>query len=343
MSDAAKPRLKVSREGVVLIKSFEGFRPYAVHAHPGWKIGYGHTASAREGATVTEAEAELLLQYDLAPVVKILNDEVAAPLNQHQFDALASFGLSIGAERLRASEVMRRLNAGLGDPAEALMDTPAAIAKDAGLHRRAAERALFNADPGQPNRLADLMIAPVAHAPASTSPADARAAAVAALLGETDGLAPFPASAEPDATGEDWTTPLEADPSGPETHAPTTSPAPPAIPATPPPTPETLKPATPSTPVDDATAAAVVQPVTRHEIVDSRSQRFDWSETGMYIIMGVLGLIACAFAAAATRLTLLRPSPGGESGAIAWALAIIGVMCVGVSAWNLYTLWGRRP
>ena len=30
MSDATTPRLKVSREGVVLIKSFEGFRPRAV-------------------------------------------------------------------------------------------------------------------------------------------------------------------------------------------------------------------------------------------------------------------------------------------------------------------------
>ena len=32
-----------------------------------WVIGYGHTASAREGLTIAEADAELLLQYDLLP------------------------------------------------------------------------------------------------------------------------------------------------------------------------------------------------------------------------------------------------------------------------------------
>ena len=75
MSDATSRRLKVSREGVVLIKSFEGFRPRAVRDEDGrWAIGYGHTASAREGLTVSEADAELLLQYDLLPVVKALNE-----------------------------------------------------------------------------------------------------------------------------------------------------------------------------------------------------------------------------------------------------------------------------
>lgn len=328
--------MKVSREGVVLIKSFEGFRPHAVKATPGWRIGYGHTASAREGATVTEAEAELLLQYDLKPVVAALNEHIVVPLNQHQFDALASFGLSVGVERLLASEVIRRLNAGAADPAEALMDVPAPVAKDAGLHRRAAERALFTADPDQPTRLTDLLLAPVAHGGVMKSAAEARAAAVAALLGESDGLAPFPANAEPEPAGEDWKTPLEPEAAQPAPADAVETPG--AAPAT-----EAPKAApTPSAPIDDATAEAVIQPVVRHEIVDVQPRSFDWSETGMYVIMGVLGLIACAFAAAATRLTLLRPSPGGESGAIAWALAIIGVMCVGVSAWNLYTLWGRR-
>ena len=65
MSDDVHKPAKVSREGVVLIKSFEGFRPRAVQREDGgWVIGYGHTLSAREGATVSEAEAELLLQYD---------------------------------------------------------------------------------------------------------------------------------------------------------------------------------------------------------------------------------------------------------------------------------------
>ena len=99
MSDATTPRLKVSREGVVLIKSFEGFRPRAVRDEDGgWVTGYGHRTSAREGLTVSEQDAELLLQYDLLPVVKALNEQVSARLNQHQFDAMASFAISIGVD-----------------------------------------------------------------------------------------------------------------------------------------------------------------------------------------------------------------------------------------------------
>ena len=55
MSATPTPRLKVSREGMVLIKSFEGFRPRAVQDDDDrWVIGYGHTASAREGLTISE-------------------------------------------------------------------------------------------------------------------------------------------------------------------------------------------------------------------------------------------------------------------------------------------------
>ena len=50
MSEAVLNPNKVSRAGVILIKSFEGFRPAAVRRADGvWVIGYGHTASAREG------------------------------------------------------------------------------------------------------------------------------------------------------------------------------------------------------------------------------------------------------------------------------------------------------
>ena len=52
-------RLKISREGIVLIKSFEGFRPRALQREDGgWIIGYGHTLSAREGASVSEADEQ---------------------------------------------------------------------------------------------------------------------------------------------------------------------------------------------------------------------------------------------------------------------------------------------
>lgn len=210
MSDGAQNRMKVSREGIVLIKSFEGLRPNAVpHEDGGWVIGYGHRRSAREGLTVGEADAELLLQYDLIPVVAALNDSAAAHANQHQFDALASFALSVGVDQFQQSDVFQRLSAGRpAEVADALLAWPEPVRADTGLRRRAAERALFVADPNRPVALAELLAAPL---PPPPPPADeetaetqvgvsqdARAAAVAALLGEQ---APETADTTPDPEG----------------------------------------------------------------------------------------------------------------------------------------------
>ena len=60
VSATTSQRLKVSREGLLLIKSFEGFRPRTVRRRDGVAvIGYGHTRSARPGATITEASPEM--------------------------------------------------------------------------------------------------------------------------------------------------------------------------------------------------------------------------------------------------------------------------------------------
>lgn len=430
MSAATKPRLKVSREGIVLIKSFEGFRPRAVRGEQGgWIIGYGHTASAREGLTVGEQDAELLLQYDLLPVVTALNDRVSAPLNQHQFDALASFAVSVGVDRFLTSDVLQSLNAGHADQAaDALIGWPAPTPPDAHLRRRAAERALFVADPADPVRLADLLIAPlpfmtVEHEPEAAVPAEpapalapgavsARAAAVATLLGETTDAdtvpdrdagtadaAPLPepivfappafAPAETDSPVSLHRyspysaavvgplpgfpviePPAAVDEIPPEPAAPAQSPEGPApmAPSSPSPFPDmnpalVLTPLTesdlieslaptgapeavevPPTTAEDATGLPEepTRPVLRHEVEPAAPRRFDWSQTGMYLVMGSLGLAACAFSAAAFRLAVERPSPMGETAVIAWALAVIGVICVGVSSWNLYMRWGRR-
>lgn len=213
MSDAASHNLKVSREGIVLIKSFEGFRPRAIQrVEGGWIIGYGHTLSAREGATVSEADAELLLRYDLMPVEKTVNETVPADLNQHQFDALVSFAFSVGVDRFASSDVRQRLNAGApGEAADAIMGWPEPALPETALRRRAAERALFVANPGAPVALSDLLSAPLPPPPVPTpveepeiepvaevepavvapeteadtvAPVDPRGAAVAALLGE---------------------------------------------------------------------------------------------------------------------------------------------------------------
>lgn len=159
---AVKPRLKVSREGVVLIKSLEGFRARAVpHPEGGWVIGYGHRQSARAGAVVGEGDAELLLQYDLLPIVAAIGERVAAPLNQHQIDALASFAFSVGVERFATSDVVEQLNAGgTQAAADALSQWPvSSSAAPVAQRRRTAERALFLADPSNAVALVDLLTA----------------------------------------------------------------------------------------------------------------------------------------------------------------------------------------
>jgi len=439
VSSPTTPRLKVSREGVVLIKSFEGFRPHAVRGEDGrWVIGYGHTASAREGLGVGEQDAELLLQYDLLPVVRALNERAPATLNQHQFDALASFAISVGVERFLASDVLQRLNEGQADrAAEALIGWPEAASPESRLRRRAAERALFVADPASAVTLADLLAAPLPSP--STEPAQAQAEAtdahaVAALPDEAPGpeatpllaagpdlspeAAPAPAAPAPPAPAvhaahlnryspyaaaiigplpgfepaapapavepepaavepaQPETVPVEAEPEAPvpsPTGAPDltpviplVSPAPAISPFPPMDQPLVLTPLTeadmvqadmvradrPAWPEEARAAPAAVEEtvlfedeptlsVLRHEVEPTPPRRFDWSETGAFLIMGGVGLAACGASAAAFRLAVEQPSPMGETSVIAWALALIGVICVGVSSWNLYVRWGK--
>ena len=146
-----RPRLAVSRSAVELIKSFEGFRPKAAQLDDGsWTIGYGHTLTAREGAEISEKDAEALLLYDLIQPAHAVNEHVFTPLNQNEFDALVSFVFNIGVRAFRGSPTLRRLNE--GRPLEAALAMELwrnadldgeRIVIDALVRRRAAEKALF--------------------------------------------------------------------------------------------------------------------------------------------------------------------------------------------------------
>lgn len=143
------PRL--SRTGLELVKRFEGLRRKAARLPGGgWTIGYGHTASAREGAEVTPADAEALLLYDLNKVAVAVDEAVFTPLNQNQFDALTAFAFNIGLDNFRRSAVLKRLNEGAYLQAAAALELwrkaefeGERIVVDALVRRRAAEKALF--------------------------------------------------------------------------------------------------------------------------------------------------------------------------------------------------------
>jgi len=150
-----KARHQVSRNAVTLIKRFEGYRGSAAQLANGrWTIGYGHTLTAREGATVSLQDAEALLLYDLIPVAHAINEHTYTPLTQNQFDALASFVFNIGAENFQRSAVLRRINEGALIQAACSMEMwrkadfgGERIVIDALVRRRSAEKNLFLTPP----------------------------------------------------------------------------------------------------------------------------------------------------------------------------------------------------
>jgi len=153
-------RLRTSRAGLELIKSFEGFRDAAIRLPDGrWMIGYGHVRTAREGLKISQKDAEELLIYDLKPVEDAIHAMVYAPLNQNQFDALASLGFNISPGRLRDSGVIRNLNSGNYLSASSDFDIwrkarigGRLMVVDALVRRRAAEKAMFMEHPeGRPS------------------------------------------------------------------------------------------------------------------------------------------------------------------------------------------------
>ncbi len=146
-----RPRQKVTRAGILLIAAFEGLRRRAARLPDGrWTIGYGHTLSAREGAEVSEEDAQALLHFDLLPVAEAVNNLVYTPLTQNQFDALTAFAYNVGIETFRNSDVLKRVNEGRLTEAACALDlwrkadlSGEPVILDALIRRRAAEKALF--------------------------------------------------------------------------------------------------------------------------------------------------------------------------------------------------------
>lgn len=103
----------INAEGLRLIKDSEGLRLSAYQDSVGvWTIGYGHTATAQRGQTITEAEAEQLLQADLRRFEDGVRELVRVPLTDNQFAALVSFAFNLGLGALAESTLLRKLNAG---------------------------------------------------------------------------------------------------------------------------------------------------------------------------------------------------------------------------------------
>lgn len=108
----------ISKKGVELIKSFEGFAPLEYTCVAGKRtIGYGHVLGPEEKYVcgVCEREAEQLLKQDLDIAEKAVEKLVEVPLSDCQKDALVSFVFNVGIRAFQKSTLLKELNAGRYD------------------------------------------------------------------------------------------------------------------------------------------------------------------------------------------------------------------------------------
>lgn len=105
--------MQTSVVGRDLVKSFEGLKLKAYKDIVGvWTIGWGHTDGVYEGLDIDLEEAEDLLTEDLGKVERAIQILVKVPVNQNQYDALASFIFNVGVRAFRNSTLRRYLNEG---------------------------------------------------------------------------------------------------------------------------------------------------------------------------------------------------------------------------------------
>jgi len=108
--------MKISNNGLNLIKQFEGLRLNAYDDGVGvWTIGYGtikypNGVRVKRGDKITQAQADQYIANDVATFERAVNMLVNVPLNQNQFDALVSFTYNLGATNLSASTLLKKLN-----------------------------------------------------------------------------------------------------------------------------------------------------------------------------------------------------------------------------------------
>lgn len=109
--------MKISKNGITLIKNFEGLVLHAYKDIAGvWTIGYGSTRY-KNGEAIkpgdklsSEVEANLLLQDTLGKYEAAVNSYVLVPLTQNQYDALVSFTYNLGTNALLHSTLLKKLN-----------------------------------------------------------------------------------------------------------------------------------------------------------------------------------------------------------------------------------------
>jgi lysozyme len=136
----------INQEGKALIKRFESLQLHAYRCPAGiWTIGYGHTGDVEPHHVITEHQADVVLDLDLAHFEEWV-ESVAPHTNDNQFSALVSFAFNVGTGAAGTSTLFRYVKeARYGAAADEFLKWTHAAGKV--LHglvtRRAAERLLF--------------------------------------------------------------------------------------------------------------------------------------------------------------------------------------------------------
>ncbi len=105
----------ITKEGLDLIKRFEGFSPTIYICPAGYPtIGYGHVVHEEERDRfeqgIDKEEAEGLLQHDVSWAERGVLRLINVPLTDGQFDALVSFTFNLGTGALQRSTLRRKVN-----------------------------------------------------------------------------------------------------------------------------------------------------------------------------------------------------------------------------------------
>ena len=121
--DPTSGKKKFGEKGAALVKAFEscmkkvpsGFQAYLDPVNV-LTIGWGHTNdNGRQfdaNSIWTQAECNAEFLKDMKIFVNVVNKLVTVPVNQDQFDALVSFAFNVGANNLKSSTLLKKLNAG---------------------------------------------------------------------------------------------------------------------------------------------------------------------------------------------------------------------------------------
>lgn len=105
--------MKTSAAARAAIFGFEGCRKQAYACPAGVPtIGVGHTRGVKLGQSCTDQQAQVWFSEDLEDAEAVVASLVQVPLSQGQFDAMVSFAYNLGPGNLKASTLLKYLNAG---------------------------------------------------------------------------------------------------------------------------------------------------------------------------------------------------------------------------------------